>query len=97
MLRGDVFDRDLEGGDDAIGLEFDRDGGGGGVVIEHTKQCQQVGTIGTALDAERALPRRRQALLRRQNGGDYLIPGMQLRPGLEAPGARGFALPRDGT
>lgn len=34
---------------------------------------------------------------RRQNGGDYLIPGMQLRPGLEAPGARGFALHRDGT
>jgi NAD(P)H dehydrogenase (quinone) len=29
---------------------------------------------------------------RRQNGGDYEIPSMQLRPGLEAPGARGFAL-----
>ncbi|WP_395453505.1 NAD(P)H-dependent oxidoreductase (plasmid) [Azospirillum melinis] len=29
---------------------------------------------------------------RRQNGGDYLIPSMQLRPGLEAPGAAGFAL-----
>lgn len=29
---------------------------------------------------------------RRQNGGDYLIPTMQLRPGLEAPGAEGFRL-----
>ncbi len=34
---------------------------------------------------------------RRQNGGDYRIPSMQLRPGLEAPGARGFALHRDGA
>ncbi|WP_114394628.1 NAD(P)H-dependent oxidoreductase [Oleisolibacter albus] len=31
---------------------------------------------------------------RRQNGGDYTIPAMQLRPGLEAPGATGFALHR---
>jgi NAD(P)H dehydrogenase (quinone) len=29
---------------------------------------------------------------RKQNGGDYLIPSMQLRPGLEAPGASGFSL-----
>ncbi|WP_376966774.1 NAD(P)H-dependent oxidoreductase [Azospirillum sp. A26] len=29
---------------------------------------------------------------RRQNGGDYLIPAMQLRPGLEEPGTAGFAL-----
>ncbi len=29
---------------------------------------------------------------RKQNGGDYLIPSMQLRPGLEDPGASGFAL-----
>ncbi|HLW26841.1 MAG TPA: NAD(P)H-dependent oxidoreductase [Kiloniellales bacterium] len=29
---------------------------------------------------------------RRQNDGDYLIPTMQLRPGLEHPGASGFAL-----
>jgi NAD(P)H dehydrogenase (quinone) len=29
---------------------------------------------------------------RRQNGGDYLIPRMQLRAGLEEPGATGFAL-----
>jgi NAD(P)H dehydrogenase (quinone) len=29
---------------------------------------------------------------RRQNGGDYLIPSMQLRPGLGDPGASGFAL-----
>ncbi|MDD1522804.1 MULTISPECIES: NAD(P)H-dependent oxidoreductase [Bradyrhizobium] len=29
---------------------------------------------------------------RRQNGGDYVIPSMQLRAGLESPGARGFAL-----
>lgn len=27
-----------------------------------------------------------------QNGGDYLIPSLQLRPGLEKPGAAGFAL-----
>jgi len=30
--------------------------------------------------------------LRKQNGGDYLIPGMQLRPGLETAGASGLAL-----
>src|SRR5438552_291360 len=29
---------------------------------------------------------------RRQNGGDYLIPGMQLRAGLESPEASSFAL-----
>jgi NAD(P)H dehydrogenase (quinone) len=29
---------------------------------------------------------------RRQNGGDYLIPCMALRAGLEVPGATGFAL-----
>jgi NAD(P)H dehydrogenase (quinone) len=29
---------------------------------------------------------------RQQNGGDYLIPSMQLRPGLGDPGASGFAL-----
>ena len=29
---------------------------------------------------------------RRQNGGDYLIPSMQLRAGLEPPGASGFAI-----
>jgi NAD(P)H dehydrogenase (quinone) len=29
---------------------------------------------------------------RRQNGGDYLIPSMQLRPGLGDPAATGFAL-----
>lgn len=29
---------------------------------------------------------------RRQNGGDYLIPSMMLRPELERPGATGFAL-----
>ncbi|MCA6122070.1 NAD(P)H-dependent oxidoreductase [Bradyrhizobium sp. WSM 1704] len=32
---------------------------------------------------------------RRQNGGDYLIPSMQLRAGLERPGANGFALHLD--
>ncbi|MHC2333851.1 NAD(P)H-dependent oxidoreductase [Bradyrhizobium sp. USDA 4454] len=32
---------------------------------------------------------------RRQNGGDYLIPSMQLRTGLEAPGTSGFALHLD--
>lgn len=31
---------------------------------------------------------------RPQNGGDYLIPTMQLRPGLEPPGTSGFALHR---
>jgi NAD(P)H dehydrogenase (quinone) len=34
---------------------------------------------------------------RRQNGGDYLIPSMQLRAGLEDPGASGFALHLDRT
>lgn len=29
---------------------------------------------------------------RRQNGGDYLIPSMNLRPGLGDPGAAGFAV-----
>jgi NAD(P)H dehydrogenase (quinone) len=29
---------------------------------------------------------------RRQNGGDYLIPSLQLRPGLGDPGSAGFAL-----
>ncbi|WP_420135163.1 NAD(P)H-dependent oxidoreductase [Rhodopseudomonas sp.] len=29
---------------------------------------------------------------RRQNGGDYLIPSMELRPGLGAPSRTGFAL-----
>ena len=29
---------------------------------------------------------------RRQNGGDYLIPSMQLRPALSAPDASGFAI-----
>ncbi len=29
---------------------------------------------------------------RQQNGGDYLIPSMTLRPDLGAPGATGFAL-----
>jgi NAD(P)H dehydrogenase (quinone) len=28
----------------------------------------------------------------RQNGGDYLNPSMQLKPGLGDPGASGFAL-----
>lgn len=34
---------------------------------------------------------------RQQNGGDYLIPSMQLRPGLGDPGATGFALHVDGA
>jgi NAD(P)H dehydrogenase (quinone) len=29
---------------------------------------------------------------RMQNGGDYFIPQMQLKPGLEKPGTTGFAL-----
>ncbi|OWJ59853.1 NAD(P)H-dependent oxidoreductase [Inquilinus limosus] len=32
---------------------------------------------------------------RRQNGGDYLIPSMQLRPGLGDPGTSGFGLHAD--
>lgn len=31
---------------------------------------------------------------RQQNGGDYLIPSMKLKPGLEAPGVAGLALHR---
>jgi NAD(P)H dehydrogenase (quinone) len=34
---------------------------------------------------------------RQQNGGDYLIPSMQLRPGLGDPAASGFALHLDET
>jgi NAD(P)H dehydrogenase (quinone) len=34
---------------------------------------------------------------RRQNGGDYLIPSMQLRPDLGDPGATGFALHLNGV
>jgi NAD(P)H dehydrogenase (quinone) len=34
---------------------------------------------------------------RRQNGGDYLIPAMQLRPGLSDVGASGFSLHLKGT
>jgi NAD(P)H dehydrogenase (quinone) len=33
---------------------------------------------------------------RRQNGGDYLIPSMRLRPGLDDPGAAGFAFHQKG-
>jgi NAD(P)H dehydrogenase (quinone) len=32
---------------------------------------------------------------RQQNGGDYLIPSMQLRPDIAAPGAAGFSLHLD--
>lgn len=34
---------------------------------------------------------------RRQNGGDYLIPNLQLRPELGEPGAAGFALHQNGA
>src|SRR5260370_33675239 len=34
---------------------------------------------------------------RRQNGGDYLIPSMTLRPAPAKPGTTGFALPLDGA
>ena len=34
---------------------------------------------------------------RRQNGGDYLIPSMQLRPGLEDKNATGFAVHLNGN
>jgi NAD(P)H dehydrogenase (quinone) len=33
---------------------------------------------------------------RRQNGGDYVIPAMELRPGLETDGASGFSLHLNG-
>jgi NAD(P)H dehydrogenase (quinone) len=34
---------------------------------------------------------------RRQNGGDYLIPTMQLSPGLGDPATTGFALHLNGA
>ncbi|MCY1305736.1 hypothetical protein D9M70_555600 [compost metagenome] len=34
---------------------------------------------------------------RRQNGGDYLIPTLELRPDIEAADARGFALHLNGA
>jgi NAD(P)H dehydrogenase (quinone) len=34
---------------------------------------------------------------RRQNGGDYLIPSLQLRPDLGDPDATGFSLHLNGT
>jgi len=34
---------------------------------------------------------------RRQNGGDYLIPSMQVRPGLGDPDATGFAVHLNGA
>jgi NAD(P)H dehydrogenase (quinone) len=50
----------------------------------------------------RTLATTRPLPYRRQNGGDYLIPSLQLRPGLETPGTTGFALhlrdePADGS
>ncbi len=44
----------------------------------------------------RTLPTIPPLPFRRQNGGDYLIPSMQLRPDLGDPGARGFALHQAG-
>ncbi|MER9680173.1 NAD(P)H-dependent oxidoreductase [Mesorhizobium sp. M0184] len=43
----------------------------------------------------RTLETMRPIRYRQQNGGDYLIPSMQLRPGLENPGAIAFALHED--
>ncbi len=43
-------------------------------------------------DRMRALASTPPLPYRRQNGGDYLIPSMQLRAGLEGPGTSGFAL-----
>jgi NAD(P)H dehydrogenase (quinone) len=40
----------------------------------------------------RTLETTRPIPFRLQNGGDYSIPSMQLRPGLEAPGSSGFSL-----
>jgi len=40
----------------------------------------------------RTLATTRPIPFRRQNDGDYLIPTMQLRPGLEEPGTTGFEL-----
>jgi NAD(P)H dehydrogenase (quinone) len=44
----------------------------------------------------RSLATTRPLPYRQQNGGDYQIPSMQLRPGLENRGASGFALHLDG-
>lgn len=40
----------------------------------------------------RTLETTRPIPFRRQNGGDYLIPSLEIRPGLEAAGASGFSL-----
>ena len=40
----------------------------------------------------RALETTAPIAFRRQNGGDYTIPALELRPGLGAPGASGFSL-----
>ena len=42
----------------------------------------------------RTLPSISPIPYRRQNAGDYLIPTMQLRAGLETPGETGFSLHR---
>ncbi|HEY0523451.1 MAG TPA: NAD(P)H-dependent oxidoreductase [Stellaceae bacterium] len=45
----------------------------------------------------RTLPTTPPIPYRRQNGGDYLIPSCELRPGLGDPGATGFALHLNGA
>ncbi|WP_029003183.1 NAD(P)H-dependent oxidoreductase [Azorhizobium doebereinerae] len=64
-------------------------------------QVRRLDAAGFAREAERLRERMRTLATtppipyRRQNGGDYLIPSMELRPGLGDPGATGFALHRD--
>jgi len=61
-------------------------------------RTDRLDAAGFAAEAERLRVRMRDLAetspvpYRRQNGGDYLIPSMQLRPDLGAPGATGFAL-----
>ncbi|GGF70423.1 NAD(P)H dehydrogenase [Azorhizobium oxalatiphilum] len=64
-------------------------------------RVQRLDAAGFAQEAERLRERMRTLAsttplpFRRQNGGDYLIPGMQLRPGLGAQDTTGFALHLD--
>lgn len=65
-------------------------------------KADRLDEAGFELSAERLRERMRTLATtppipyRRQNGGDYLIPSMQLRPELGTSGAAGFALHLDG-
>lgn len=66
-------------------------------------QARRIDEAGFGLVAERLRERMRTLATtppipyRQQNGGDYLIPSMQLRPGLGDAGATGFALHLNGA